>query len=84
MDEDPPIVNQNMVANAAPHLHKAVEHLIRAWDAVHEAEKTLGFEITTMELSDLACGIDDPAHVRRDITESHILEWINDVRTSLK
>jgi hypothetical protein len=84
VETDPSFVDPATVTKATPYLHAAVESLIKAWDSIYEAEKILGCEITTMELSDLASGIDHPQDVRRVITQEHLLGWVNEVRVNLK
>jgi hypothetical protein len=65
-------------------VHAALENLLRAWDAVHEVEKLVDFEITTGELSDLAGGLDRPEDVRELMTPGRIREWLTDIATVAK
>jgi hypothetical protein len=72
------------IHRTVPHVHVAIEHLLKSWDAIHEVEKIVGFEITTDELSDLAGGLDSSREVRTRVTPSQISEWLESIQGSTK
>jgi hypothetical protein len=39
MESEISSLDRTLVVRALPHIHDALEHLLRAWDALHEAEK---------------------------------------------
>jgi hypothetical protein len=79
-----PALDPALVRTALPHVHDALEHLLEAWNAVHEVEKLVGFEITTDELSDLAGGLDDPKSLREIVAPAHVQDWLAQIRSAPK
>ena len=77
-------ISEATLDKVIPHIHSALEHLIQAWDALRDAELLLDLEITTMELSDLAGGIDSFHDVKRLVTRGHISEWLAEVQRNAK
>jgi hypothetical protein len=77
-------ISKVLLSRAVPHVHVALENLLRAWDALREVEKLVDFEITTGELSDLAGGLDQPEDVRELMTPGRIQEWLTDIGTAAK
>jgi hypothetical protein len=76
--------SKDVVSRAVPHVHIALENLVRAWDALREVERLVDFEITTEELSDLAGGIDRPEDVRELVTPRIVRSWLKGVAGAAK
>lgn len=53
-------------------------------DAIYEAEKIMGFEITTPELGDLAGGLDEPESVKELVTAEIVEDWLRHIEFAAK
>ena len=72
------------IRRAVPHVHAAIENLLRAWDEINEVEKIVDFEITTGELSDLAGGLGSTNTVKRLVTTKIVEEWLTRIASTSK
>lgn len=74
--------SKDAVSRALPHLHVALEHLLKSWDALREFEKAIDQEITTEDLRKLAGDIHLPDDVRGSINPRIVRAWLKKIDTS--
>lgn len=75
-------VSKEAISRGMPHLHAALEHLLRSWDALREFEKAVDLEITAENLSKLAADIYFPDDVREAINPRIVRAWIKSIGTN--
>ena len=75
-------VSMDAASQATPYVRVALENLLRAWDAINQAERIVGFDITMDDLSNLAAGLSRPETVRDRITAQVVGEWLSVVAST--
>jgi hypothetical protein len=71
-------VRKETIVTALPHIQAAAGHLVDCWDALHDAERLLGTEVSVDDLSTLAVDLDYPEDCRL-ITDARISEWLEEM-----